>query len=83
MSDSRVSRHERALWQRRYWEHTIRDERDLENHINYIHINPVKHGYVDDPFLWEFSSINKFAEDRESMLDLGKMKEYDLWEFDM
>jgi putative transposase len=61
MSDSRFSRGESPLWQRRYWEHTIRDERDLEYHIHYIHLNSVKHGYVDDAFLWEFSSINKFA----------------------
>lgn len=37
---------ERSLWQRRYWEHQIRDEEDLVNHINYIHFNPVKHGWV-------------------------------------
>jgi len=40
------NRGEYNLWQRRYWEHTIRDERDFENHVNYIHYNPVKHGYV-------------------------------------
>jgi putative transposase len=37
------------LWQRRYWEHTIRDDYDLEKHIEYIHYNPVKHGYVQLP----------------------------------
>jgi REP-associated tyrosine transposase len=44
-----VARHrngEIALWQRRYWEHTIRDERDFERHVDYIHFNPVKHGLV-------------------------------------
>ncbi len=83
MSESRVSRGESPLWQRRYWEHTIRDERDLENHINYIHINPVKHGYVDDPFQWELSSIRKFYSDRHSMQHSAGMKEFDLMEFDI
>ncbi len=46
-------------WQRRYWEHTIRDERDLANHINYIHINPVKHGYVTRASDWPHSSIHR------------------------
>ena len=46
-SSSRIKRGERGLWQRRYWEHLIRDERDFQNHVNYIHRNPVKHGLVD------------------------------------
>jgi putative transposase len=46
------------FWQRRFWDHVIRDERDLENHIHYIHFNPVKHGYVQDPSLWEASSFD-------------------------
>lgn len=43
---SRVAKRERGIWQRRYWEHQIRDETDLAQHINYIHYNPVKHGWV-------------------------------------
>ena len=43
---SRKSKQERTIWQRRYWEHTIDDEDDLDNHIDYIHINPVHHGMV-------------------------------------
>jgi putative transposase len=43
------NRGEYKLWQRRFWEHTIRDDRDFETHVNYIHINPVKHGYVTRP----------------------------------
>ena len=42
----RVSRRERGIWQRRYWEHLIRDEHDLRRHVDYIHFNPVKHGHV-------------------------------------
>lgn len=47
-------------WQRRYWEHTIRDERDLANHIDYIHINPVKHGHVARASDWPHSSIHRY-----------------------
>lgn len=39
-------RGERGIWQRRFWEHTIRDEADFETHVNYVHFNPVKHGWV-------------------------------------
>jgi putative transposase len=44
---SRAVKPERGVWQRRYWEHQIRDENDLAKHVDYIHINPVKHGYVE------------------------------------
>jgi len=46
LSTSRRARGERGIWQRRYWEHTIRDEDDFARHVDYIHINPVKHGLV-------------------------------------
>ncbi|MFI4859120.1 MAG: REP-associated tyrosine transposase, partial [Phycisphaerales bacterium JB063] len=46
VSSSRDSKGERGIWQRRFWEHLIRDEDDLEQHVNYIHYNPVKHGHV-------------------------------------
>jgi len=59
VSSSRVRRRERGLWQRRYWEHVIRDERDYRRHLDYIHYNPVKHGYVDDPKAWPFSSLHR------------------------
>ncbi|WP_022692986.1 REP-associated tyrosine transposase [Ponticaulis koreensis] len=51
---------ERGIWQRRYWDHMIRDEEDLENHVNYIHYNPVKHGLVDDPDDWPYSTWHRF-----------------------
>lgn len=50
------------FWQKRFWDHVIRDENDLENHIHYIHVNPQKHGYVDDPFEWKHSSIFEWQE---------------------
>ena len=47
ISESRAAKRERGIWQRRYWEHTIRDEDDFARHVDYIHINPLKHGLVD------------------------------------
>ena len=44
------------FWQKRFWDHIIRDDRDFENHLHYIHYNPVKHGYVSDPRAWKYSS---------------------------
>ncbi len=46
------------IWQDRFWEHTILDEKDLERHLDYIHFNPVKHGYIDDPIKWPWSSYS-------------------------
>jgi putative transposase len=48
---------ERGIWQRGYWEHTIRDDRDYAAHIDYIHFNPVKHGLAERPGDWPFSSF--------------------------
>jgi putative transposase len=50
---------ERGVWQRRYWEHAIRDDDDLEAHINYVHYNPVKHGYVAEMDDWPYSTWAK------------------------
>lgn len=49
------------LWQRRYWEHTISDELDLQRHVDYIHYNPVKHGYVSCPGDWRYSTFHKYV----------------------
>jgi putative transposase len=57
-----IRRGERGIWQRRYWEHTIRDDRDYAAHIDYTHFNPVKHGYVTHPADWEFSSFRRCVE---------------------
>jgi len=57
---SRVKKAERGVWQRRYWEHLIRDDRDYEKHVDYIHYNPVKHGYVIRASDWRYSSIHRY-----------------------
>jgi len=55
------SRGEYTLWQRRFWEHMIRNDKDYENHVNYIHYNPVKHGLAKQPRDWPYSSFHKFV----------------------
>lgn len=62
ISASRINKQERAIWQRRFWEHLIRDEIDFQRHVDYIHYNPVKHGLVKAPIDWEFSSFRRFVQ---------------------
>lgn len=61
-SASRENKGERGVWQRRFWEHRIRDNEDMENHIHYIHHNPVKHGYVQYPDQWPYSTFQRFSQ---------------------
>jgi len=58
---SRQGKGERGLWQRRYWEHTIRDESDYQRHVDYIHFNPVKHGLVTAVRDWPYSSFHRYV----------------------
>jgi putative transposase len=58
VSASRAKRGERGLWQRRYWEHLIRDDEDFARHADYIHWNPVKHGHVGRVRDWPFSTFH-------------------------
>ncbi|MFT4255879.1 MAG: transposase [Pseudoxanthomonas sp.] len=60
-SARRLAKGERGIWQRRYWEHLIRDERDFAAHVDYIHINPVKHGHVLRVVDWPYSSFHRYA----------------------
>ncbi|MDO9423486.1 MAG: transposase [Methylobacter sp.] len=62
ISQSRQKRGERGLWQRRFWEHQIRDEADFHRHIDYIHWNPVKHGWVRQVADWPHSSFHAYLE---------------------
>lgn len=61
LSSSRIAHRERGVWQRRFWEHTIRDEDDFERCFNYIHWNPVKHGYVKRVKDYEWSSFHRYV----------------------
>lgn len=53
------SRRERGIWQKRFWEHKIRNRKDYNNHINYCYYNPVKHGYVSDVSDWKYSTFHR------------------------
>lgn len=61
-SSSRIAKGEKAVWQRRYWEHLIRDEEDYARHVEYIHYNPVKHSLVKSPRDWQWSSFHDYVE---------------------
>jgi len=58
---SRQKKHEAAVWQRRYWEHTLSSQEDIEEHLDYIHYNPIKHGYVKQSSNWPFSSFSRYV----------------------
>ncbi len=60
INETRRRKRERGIWQRRYWEHQIHDDADLARHVDYIHINPVKHGHVGAPVDWPYSSIHRY-----------------------
>jgi putative transposase len=51
----------RSFWQKRFWEHRIRNEQDYANHLNYIHFNPVKHGYVFSPADWPWTTFHEYV----------------------
>lgn len=69
LSDIRVKRNERGIWQRRYWEHLIRDQQDFNAHMDYIHINPLKHGLVSRVCDWPYSTFHKCVKDGLYPLD--------------
>jgi putative transposase len=58
----RKSRRERGIWQRRFWEHLLRDQTDFNRHVDYIHWNPVKHGWVERVRDWPYSSFRRYVE---------------------
>jgi putative transposase len=62
ISASRAAKGERGIRQRRYWEHTIRNENDFARHVDYIHINPVKHGLVTRVRDWPHSTFHRMVE---------------------
>ena len=61
ISRSRIKKGERGIWQRRFWEHRIRDEQDFRRHLDYVHFNPVKHGHVERVADWPFSTFPRYV----------------------
>ena len=71
INHSRSKKRERGIWQRRFWEHRIRDELDYRRHMDYIHYNAVKHGYVNSPIDWPYSTFRKRVEEGVYSADWG------------
>ncbi|MGY4433518.1 REP element-mobilizing transposase RayT [Bradyrhizobium sp. F1.13.1] len=70
-SISKSRKREKGIWQRRFWEHSIRDDADLERHVDYIHFNPVKHGLVTRVRDWSFSSFHRYVDQGTLPVDGG------------
>lgn len=62
-SASKLAKREKGIWQRRFWEHAIRDDADLARHVDYIHFNPVKHDHVARVADWPYSSFHRYVRD--------------------
>ncbi len=72
MTESRLRHRERAIWQRRFWEHTCRDEDDLKRCVDYLHWNPVKHGLVSTVGDYPWSTFHRFVREGEYAKDWGR-----------
>jgi len=83
ITESMQKKGEKGIWQRRFWEHLIRNQEDFNRHCDYIHYNPVKHGLVNSPSEWEFSSFKKFVEKGIYNKDWGKVIKGYLVEMDL
>ena len=81
LSASKQRRHEKGIWQRRFYEHTIRDEADLRRCVDYVYINPVKHGLVEAVRDWPFSSFHRDVGKGLFPQDWGRTKEALLMNF--
>lgn len=71
LSVSRQRRSERGIWQRRYWEHTLMTEEDFARHIDYVHVNPLKHGYVQRIADWPYSTFHRYVAEGLLSVDWG------------
>ncbi|MCP4630521.1 MAG: transposase [bacterium] len=72
---SRLRHREAMVWQRRFWEHQIRDRRDFNTHCDYIHYNPVKHGLVSSPRDWQYSTFHGYVRKGKYDTDWGANKQ--------
>ena len=70
-SDTQLARHERGIWQRRYWEHFIRDEEDYAAHLDYVHVNPLRHGLVSRVVDWPYSTFHHWMKKGVYSADWG------------
>ena len=82
-TESRISKGEKSIWQRRFWEHLIKNQEDFNKHMDYIHYNPVKHGLVDSPGEWKQSSFHRYVELGVYEADWGQSVSNELIEMDL
>jgi putative transposase len=68
---SRQKHGDAAIWQRRFWEHTIRNDIDMERHVDYIHFNPVKHGHAAHAAEWPYSTFRRYVREGTYPEDWG------------
>ncbi len=80
---SLIRKGEVGIWQRRFWEHLIRDQEDFNKHCDYIHYNPVKHGLVKKPAEWKYSSFDNYVKHGYYDQYWGISKEKDLIDMDL
>ena len=71
VSASRIKRREGAIWQRRFWEHQVRDQAELNRCLDYLHWNPVKHGIVNKVSDWPYSTFHRFVREGVYAQDWG------------
>ena len=71
ITSSKQKHRESTIWQRRYWEHQIRDESDHQRHLDYIHWNPVKHGHVEHVVDWPYSTFERYVKQGVYSMDWG------------
>ena len=83
ISQSMWRKGEKGIWQRRFWEHVIRDQVDFNRHCDYIHYNPVKHGLVSVPSDWRHSSFSRFLEGGLYIQEWGKSAPKDIIEMNL
>lgn len=77
MNDSKLKRRESTIWQRRLWEHQIRDQNDFNRHLDYIHYNPVKHGLCKRPIQWRHSTLHRYIKNGIYPVDWAVQDEFD------
>ncbi|MGF6147590.1 Transposase and inactivated derivatives [Kingella potus] len=80
-SASKLRRGERGIWQRRFYEHTVRDETDLQRCADYIHFNPVRHGFAATVRDWPFSSFHRLVRAGILPPDWGGTRETEIMNF--
>ena len=74
-SASRIKYRDAAVWQRRFYEHEIRDERDFERHMDYVHFNPVRHGHAVSAAAWPYSTFHRYVREGVYAADWGGTQE--------